>query len=123
MSAVGVGVIVIFYLVSSLILTSIAPLQVQSLVCHFSWEDERGEDGVVVMPDGGSKKVLIGTRMASTKTKRQHHETKDSQEEAHQKASEALDISTVRQDRHLFCTVIACRVVLLFVLGYDMIRF
>lgn len=69
------------------------------------WQDERGEDGVVVLPEGGKKKVLIGARMVSTKEKRTKldEDAKEAQDEIFDKASKGLEVEGQDQDRiHVF---------------------
>lgn len=77
-------------------LSQISSFSVQSL----SLEDERGIDGVVTLPSDGKKKVLIGTRLASTKEKRSEHADKDGQDDAFEKHAEGLEVEG--QTKELF---------------------
>ena len=62
-------------------------------------QDETGVDGVVVMPDGGRKKILVGTRMAATKEKRVEHEGQTGQDEAFDKSKSGLKVESQTQDQ------------------------
>lgn len=57
-----------------------------------SLKDETGEEGVVILPSDKKKKVLIGTRLASTKEKCSEHADKDGQDEAFEKHAEGLEV-------------------------------
>lgn len=63
------------------------------------FEDERGIDGVVILPEGNKKKVLIGARLASTKEKSGKHDTKEGMDEAFEKASSTLQIEGQTKER------------------------
>lgn len=54
------------------------------------------------MPTGGKKKILVGTRMASTKEKRTtlDEDAKDAQEELFGKAAAGLDVEAQDEDRN-----------------------
>ena len=54
------------------------------------------------MPTGGKKKVLIGTRMASTKEKRTRldEDAKEAHEELFGKAAAGLDVEAQDEDRN-----------------------
>ena len=66
--------------------------------CFLPLEDERGIDGVIILPSDGKKKVTIGCRMASTKEKRTEHEDKSGQDEAFEKAAAGLAVQGQTQD-------------------------
>ena len=55
-------------------------------------EDERGVEGVVILPSDGKKKLLIGTRMAATKERMSEHAEKEGQDEAFEKAADGLEV-------------------------------
>ena len=59
---------------------------------HWVTQDERGEDGVVTLPDGGEKKLLIGTRIAATREKRSKVDNKEALEEIQDKAAQKLEV-------------------------------
>jgi hypothetical protein len=54
------------------------------------------------MPTGGKKKVVVGTRMSSTKEKRTtlDEDAKDAQEEIFGKAATGLDVEAQDEDRN-----------------------
>ncbi len=76
----------------------IVPILIGKLSVPTHWQDERGVDGVVIVPEGNKKKVLIGTRMASTKEKESEHADRDGHEEAFEKAAATLDIEGQTKD-------------------------
>lgn len=58
--------------------------------CCFRKEDERGIDGVMVVPDLNKKKVRIGTKVASDSIKQQEFEGSTARNEAHKKESDKM---------------------------------
>ena len=54
----------------------------------------------MIIPDDGKKKVLIGTRMSSTKEKRSQldEDAREAQEEVFSKASKGLDVEAQDED-------------------------
>lgn len=50
-------------------------------------------DGVVIMPETGTKKVTIGTRLASTREKRSKAADKGAADELYEKTAASLEVT------------------------------
>ena len=54
---------------------------------------------MAIVPDDGKKKLLVGTRMASTQERKTQVDDKGNMEELYEKAAEGLQVDGQTQDR------------------------
>ncbi|CAK9073022.1 unnamed protein product, partial [Durusdinium trenchii] len=60
-------------------------------------KDDRGIDGVIVIPDVNKKRVRIGTKMSTESVRQSQHESGTARDEAYQKQSKKLDLQVNEQ--------------------------
>ena len=71
-------------------------------IFRFQWlvlrsKDDRGIDGVIVIPDVNKKRVRIGTKMSTESVRQSQHESGTARDEAYQKQSKKLDLQVNEQ--------------------------
>ena len=63
----------------------------------FVRQDETGEEGVIILPDDGSKQVRIGGKVETAKVRQSEHESTSQMAAAFERQAEVATVSAVDQ--------------------------
>lgn len=58
-------------------------------------QDETGEEGVILLPQDGTKKVRVGGKVSASKTKQSEHESGSTMRDAFERQSEVAKVDAV----------------------------
>ena len=67
---------------------------------HSLRKDDRGIEGVIILPDDKRRKVRVGTKMSTESGKSHEHEDRESRDLYQAKNEAALAIASNTQERH-----------------------
>lgn len=63
--------------------------------CCPPWQDETGEEGVLIMPQDGSKKVRVGGKVSVSKNKMGEQETAGAMREAFERQASVAKVEAI----------------------------
>ena len=79
-------------------------------------QDDRGQDGVIIVPDGKRRKVRFGTRMSADRVKQSEHEAASQSRAEQEKNAEKNALAVNTQDVAEFKLLISLQQIILNIL-------
>lgn len=66
-----------------------------------SWQDETGEEGVLLLPQDGIKKVRVGGKLSASKTRQSEHESTGQMKDAYERQKAITKVEAVDEAWHV----------------------